>query len=397
VKPALYYPWVYLKGGGERMLLELMTRSRHEWTLYTNRFERESTYPELAGQRVVELARISVRRSIKEVARAGITLLTQRLDLNNHDSLFVVSEGLGNLVALRSRIPTYCICLTPLKVAYDEVTRDRFFEARGHGAQYRLAISAYTQIDRLAWNRYLRVFCNSEEVRRRLLKARLVDDGRLQVAHHGVDIERFQPTGEREPYFLLPGRIVWTKNVELALRAWFEFKPSTTDNHFRLVIAGMLDAKSRPYLNQLRNLAGGRPDVEFVESPTDQELLRLYQACHAVIFTAPNEDWGLVPLEGMASGKPVLATDRGGPRESVVNNQTGFLVPDTAPAFAGAIHRLAGMPADDLDRIGAAARTRACEFRWDAFVDLMDRQVELATVTLGSRGRLVAASRSSSE
>ena len=54
----------------------------------------------------------------------------------------------------------------------------------------------------------------------------------------------------------------------------------------------------------------------------------------AVVFTAPNEDWGVVPLEAMASGAPVLAVDAGGPRESVIHNVTGWLLPPTPWAFA---------------------------------------------------------------
>ena len=80
--------------------------------------------PLLSQVKVVELPRVSVQRSIHEVARAGYTLLTQNASFDQHDSLFVVSEGLGNLVAARSRVPTSCICLTPLKVVYDEFAKE---------------------------------------------------------------------------------------------------------------------------------------------------------------------------------------------------------------------------------------------------------------------------------
>ncbi len=57
MKIAAYYPWIYLKGGAERALLETVTRSRHEWTLYTNHFEPEATFPEFS-----DLARGAARR-----------------------------------------------------------------------------------------------------------------------------------------------------------------------------------------------------------------------------------------------------------------------------------------------------------------------------------------------
>jgi hypothetical protein len=91
LRPAIYYPWVYLKGGAERVLMELMRRSRHDWTLFTNRFEPGSTFPEFAALDVVPLRNVSVRRSVPEVAKAAMTLLTQKLDLSGHGALIVVS------------------------------------------------------------------------------------------------------------------------------------------------------------------------------------------------------------------------------------------------------------------------------------------------------------------
>jgi len=375
MRPALYYPWVYLKGGAERVLLELMQRSRHEWVLYTNHFDAANTFLDFAGMPVVALDPISVRRTLRDVAQAGVTLMRQRLDVRQHDSLFVVSEGLGNLVALHSTVPTSCICLTPLKIAYDRVTRARFFRGRWR-LHYRAGIQFYASWERRAWRRYQRVFCNSGETRRRLLEAHLVEPGRVEVAYHGVDAHYFQPTHEREPFFLVPGRIMWSKNVELAIAAWRRWKPAPHRNHFRLVIAGMVDAKSVPYLRHLRTLARDRDDIVFEEAPTDHELLRLYQRCHAVVFPPPNEDWGLVPLEAMACGKPVLATDRGGPRESVVDGVTGFLRLDRPEPFAQAIHGLANMPRAMLDRLGDHARARAVGYGWQPFVNRIDLHVE---------------------
>ena len=382
MRPALYYPWVYLKGGAERVIVELMTRSQHEWTLYTNHFEPGSTFPELANLRVVQLREISVRRTIQHVAHAGLTILTQRVDLAKHDSLFVISEGLGNLMAARSPVPTSCICLTPLKVVYDHHTRGRFFEGRRR-PHYQTAFRLYESADRRLWRNYVRVFTNSGEVRRRVLNAKLVDDSRIEVLHHGVDSDRWRPDGRREPFFLVAGRMMWQKNVELAVHAWKLFKPHADDNLMRLVIAGMVDVKSRPYFNQLKLMAGGRHDIEFVIDPSDAQMLDLYQRARAVIFTPASEDWGLVPLEAMACGKPVLAVDRGGPRETVVDGETGYLRVDEPRAFASAIRELAHMEEGDLDAMSARARARALEFPWSRFVERID---EHATELAGLRG-----------
>lgn len=375
MRPAIYYPWVYVKGGAERTILELLRRSRHEWTLYTNHFDDQATFPEFNDLTVVKLGQISVRRSIPMVALSGLKLLTQRLDLAKHSSLFVVSEGLGNLLAARSQVPTSCICLTPLKVAYDPVTREAFFANRWR-PHYRIAFELYKAAERPAWSHYRRVFCNSEEVRRRLLAARLVDEARVEVAYHGVDTEWFRPTEGRERFFLLPGRIMWQKNIGVAIKAWRLFKPNAGDSSDRLVIAGMVDHKSRPYLAQMKAEAEGRPDIVFVESPDDAELLVLYQRCLAVVFPSRSEDWGLVALEGMACGKPVIATDRGGPRESIVHGETGFLCVDSAVAFANSLCKVSEMSDVDLDAAAVRSRERALRFQWSAFVERIDQHVE---------------------
>src|SRR5262249_12952336 len=126
MKVAVYHPWVYLKGGAERTLLELMRRSRHEWVLLTNHFEPESTFPDFSEVPVIELARVSVRRNVWTVGHAGLRLLTQSLPLADASALLISSEGLGNLVPLRPRgVPVFSFCHTPLKIAYDPFTRGR--------------------------------------------------------------------------------------------------------------------------------------------------------------------------------------------------------------------------------------------------------------------------------
>jgi glycosyltransferase involved in cell wall biosynthesis len=384
MRAALYYPWIYLTGGAERMILELVRHSRIDWTLLTNHYEPDATFPGFRDLGVVTLSEVSVERTIPHVLRAAATIRRERVDLTGLDAALIASEGLGNLKADRLGVPTSCLCMTPLKVAYEPVTRERLLG--GGGLAYRAAFAGYRAIDRRTWRRYERVFAISQEVRRRLLEAGLVDEARLEVIHPGVDTTRFRPSDAVDPFFLVPGRIMWQKNVELAIEAWR--RSGVGGRRTRLVVAGMVDRKSVPYFEHLRRLAAGS-DVEFRIGPSDEELLDLYQRCHAVIFPAPNEDFGLVPLEAMACGKPVVATDRGGPKETVVDDITGFLRLPTAEAFADAITKLATMPAGRYDALSRAARERALAFGWDRFAARIDDHVEELTALRGHRGALV--------
>ena len=63
MKVALYHPWIYLKGGLERTILEIGRRSRHEWLIYTSHYDAAGTFPEMAGLQVREAQRVSVQRS----------------------------------------------------------------------------------------------------------------------------------------------------------------------------------------------------------------------------------------------------------------------------------------------------------------------------------------------
>jgi glycosyltransferase involved in cell wall biosynthesis len=375
VKVALYYPWLYLTSGGERTILELTGRSRHDWTVFTNRFERENTFPGLAQRQVVELGTVSVRRSLLPAATAGWRILTQRLPLERFDALVVVCEGLGDLSLLRGTgRPAICLCLTPLRIAFDPVYRARHLEGKSAPARLaiRLASTAFAFVDRLLWKRYRRVVCISEEVRARVRRARLAPESKLEVLNVGVSFDEPAPSQRFERFFLLPGRIMWTKNLELGIEAFQRFLslvPEARD--FRLVVAGIVDRKSEPYLNGLNELAGGDTRIEFRRHPSDEELAELYRSCYAVLFTAFNEDWGMVPVEAMHFGKPVIATNRGGPRESLEHGRQGFLEEPLAEAFAARMAELANDPARTR-ALGLAGRRRSELFSWKAFVARVD-------------------------
>lgn len=379
MRVALYYPWVYLTSGAERTILELATRSRHRWTIFTNRFEPQNTFPGLARCDVVQFAPVSVERNPLAVARAGLRLITQRLPLNGFDALVVVCEGLGDLVVFRNgRLPTLCFCLTPLRIAFDAEYRNRYFERHGllRRAVVKAGTAAFRTIDRLAWRRYDRVMCISEEVRRRVLAGGLAGPDKLEVAYVGLGFEPPAPSGHFGDFFLLPGRIMWTKNIELGIRAFLRFRAQSPDYaRFRLVVAGIVDRKSEPYLRKLRELAGGDAGVVFKVFPSDAELSELYDHCYGVLFTAFNEDWGIVPIEGMAFGKPVIATNRGGPRESVHHGVQGFLEEPEEQAFAGRMAELAGSP-DKARAMGREGLLRARDFDWNLLTGRVDEQIE---------------------
>jgi len=372
---AAYHPWVYLKGGIERLLFELITHSRHEWILYTHHFDPGSTFPEMKDLNVVQLApRISVRRSLRPLIRASRIMMTTQLPDDGARALLVSSDGMGDLLMVRNRLPAACYLHTPLKILHDPVTRETLAkESKMKSIGLSLLAPAFQIATRRAWRRYGHVFVNSEETRARVTRAKLVPNGPVEVLHPGVDADRyaFKP-GPRQPFFLVPGRMMWQKNIELAIDAFA--RAHGTDMQGELVIAGMVDEKSRPYLASLRARASELP-IRFVVDPSDARMIELYQACTAVIFPPSSEDFGIVPLEAMAAGAPVLAVDAAGPRETIRSGETGWLLPPFPDAFADKMREVAAAgPA--LEPVRRAARQRALAFSWRTFADRVDHVME---------------------
>ncbi len=80
----------------------------------------------------------------------------------------------------------------------------------------------------------------------------------------------------------------------------------------------------------------------------------LLAACQAVVYTPQNEHFGIVPLEAMAAGRPVIACDSGGPTESILSGVTGLLCEPTPAAFSAAFQQL--LEGSRVDTMGKAAR-----------------------------------------
>lgn len=388
MRVALYYPWIYLTSGAERVILELSGRSRHQWTLFTSHYNPGTTFPAFVGRDVVQVGNVSVDRSIGAVAKAGVDMLRLRLPLKNFDALVVICEGLGDLILFRnSELPAICVCLTPLRLVFDAEYRTRALNGRSWISRMVIAAGAavFRRLDRVAWKSYRKVFCISEEAKRRALAGKLAAQSKPEILYVGLGLEPQAPSEDFDRFFLLPGRIMWTKNIELGIEAFRRFRSSRPEfSDFRLVIAGIVDQKSKPYLEKLKQLSVDDGNVEFRIFPSDDELAALYRRCYGVLFTSFNEDWGIVPLEAMAFGKPVIAVDQGGPRETVLHEINGFLEKPEPDAFAGRMGQLAADPSLAMG-MGQQGRTHSKRFSWGTFTDRIDQTID--DLAMGMNGQ----------
>ncbi|MBI5176506.1 glycosyltransferase [Candidatus Micrarchaeota archaeon] len=378
LKIALYQPWIYQPGGMERVILEMTSpASRHDWTIFTNHFSPSTTFSDFSSRRVVLLRRVPLERTPLGLIEVAGTLLGQKLPLGDFDALVVSTAGFGEFVTLRNHSkPAVAFCHTPLRVIHDRTARNALLKRKMHTLPAFLAFeAAYKAIAKRAWRHFTAVAANSIETKKRIVGGGLAPDSKVTIVHPGVHTGKIAPGGKFGKYFLVPGRITPLKNVELAIDAFKIFQRRVKG--FRLVVAGGVDYKNRPYYGKLVDNAMHERNVVFMPNISEGKLHSLYSNCHSVLFTALNEDWGIVPIEAMAYGKPVLAVNEGGPLESVLDGRTGYLLPPLPEAFALGMQNLAEKPGL-ARRMGREGRKHSKKFDWKIFVKRMDGLVEKA-------------------
>lgn len=187
----------------------------------------------------------------------------------------------------------------------------------------------------------------------------------IMVIPNGVDLDHFTPDPAAprfdEPTALYLGRLKRYKGIPIVLEAVARL--ATEGTPIRLLIAGRGDAE--PELRRRVTDLGIEDRVRFLGFVSEDEKRRLLRKAWVHVFTSPREGWGITNLEAAACGTPTVASDSPGLRDSVVDGQTGFLVPHgNSAAVAERIRRIIE-DRELRERLGAGARSFALEHAWD--------------------------------
>ncbi|MFJ4657370.1 glycosyltransferase [Nocardia sp. NPDC088792] len=224
-----------------------------------------------------------------------------------YDAVVISHHAFATQAALATDAPVIAYVHSPARWAWDKEFRQR--EAGGRAGQ--LALTALGQLARRselrAAPRLTHVVANSQAVAERVrdwwgLPA--------SVVNPPVRVERFapDPAVEREDFFLFAGRLVPYKRPDLAIAA-------ARRAGVRLVVLG-----EGRFRKQLESLAG--PETTFLGAASDEVLLDMYRRCRALLMPGI-EDFGIVPVEAMACGAPVLAVGAGGALDTVIPGISG--------------------------------------------------------------------------
>jgi glycosyltransferase involved in cell wall biosynthesis len=195
------------------------------------------------------------------------------------------------------------------------------------------------------------------------LAARGIPRSRIAVIHPGIDTLAYTPApAERSPVPLVVylGRLKRYKRVDLIIRAFADMKHPTA----QLAIAGTGD--HRPALEALAASLDLGERVKFLGFISEAQKVALLRSAWVLAFTSPKEGWGITNLEAAACATPVVASSSPGLRESVVDGETGFLVPHgDLPALVRALNRVVS-DRSLVETLGAAGRKFAECFTWES-------------------------------
>lgn len=353
---AVFYDFLDAIGGGERVALTL---AKHfEADLFTTQLDPD--LPQRAGYRgvrVVDLGDLLLRPPLKQVHASWRFARTRA---PGYDAYVFVGNW-AHFAAKRHR-PNLYYCLTPTRSFYDQ----REAVLRRLPRRERILAMAWTSIhsrfDRRAVRRCDRIVAISENVRNRIRRY-YGRDAAVIYPPVPTGRHRFLEIGDA---WLSVSRVYPEKRIELQLEV-FRGLPQE-----KLVIVGGHAAGdwADRYLARLKR----PPNVTLLGEVPEETLLELYARCRGFLTTAVDEDFGIAPVEAMAAGKCVLATDEGGYRESILHGRTGFLLPPDPDAFARTI---ASLDESTLRSMKDACIARAREF--DETVFLKKMQAAIAT------------------
>lgn len=366
LKIAIVCDWLTVYAGAERVIYE-MHQLFPKAPIYTTLY-REKGCPLFKDAEVREskLGWIPGARHAHRLFFPFMPTVFERMDLSEFDIVISSNHSASKGIITKPETLHISYCHSPVRYLWDH-SHDyqkgfkKFLPLR---FLYKPYLHKLRLWDRVAAERVDHTITNSHYVGERVKKFYGHDS---EVIHPPVDLDRFTLETNKEDYFLAVGRLIPYKRFDLIVRA-------CTELELPLKVVG-----TGPEMRKLKRMAG--PTVEFLGQVDDTELEKLYQKARALIFPQL-EDFGIVPLEAMACGTPVIAYGRGGALETVEDGVGGLhFKAQTVDSLKDAIQRFekktwpAQAVHDSVERFGSARfkseLRHSVENAWKAHLEML--------------------------
>ena len=338
--------------------------------IFTHVVDRRVLSPVLRGRAIHTsfIARLPFARAHYQQYLPLMPRALEGLDLSEYDLVISCEAGPAKGVITRPDALHITYCHSPMRYIWDQYHQYRAQSGWATRVMMALFAPALRQWDTASAARSDVVLANSHYVAARIAKAW---GKSAQVVHPPVETGLFTPSDAVGDEYLWVGQLVPYKRPDVAVAACM-----ASGRRLHVVGEGAM-------LARLQDMAKGANNIRFTQRLSFEALRAAYAQCRALVFTA-EEDFGLVPIEVMASGRPVLALGRGGALETVVPGATGqFYAENSAGALAAALVEfeawLPGFRPED-------AIARAREFSPEQFRAEVEAAVERGFADL--RGRL---------
>ncbi len=352
LRVALVHDWLTGMRGGEKCL-EVLCLAFPDATLHTLIHRRGSLSPHIERMaiRTSPLQKVPGIYSHYRKLLPLMPLAARSWKAHDVDLVVSLSHCVAKAVKVPAGIPHVCYCFTPMRYAWDG--RDAYLAGWTEKPARRMV--AGLLLDHLrAWDRSTAARVShfvsiSETVRDRIARCY----GReSRVIQPPVDTDFYRPAEvARDDRYLIVSALVPYKRIDQAVRA-------CTATGRRLAVIG-----AGPERERLEALAG--PTVRFLGWQPDEVIREHYQRCKALIFPG-EEDFGIVPIEALACGAPVIALGRGGAAETV-DDGVGRVYPE--PTEESLIRAI-----DEFERDGSLGNTEERRRRAEALALPVFRQ-----------------------
>ncbi len=312
MKVAIVHDWLVNYGGGERVV-EQMLALYPDADIYTLVYDKGKMASHFPPEKVHTsfLQKIPCASKLYTKFLKFMPKAFESFDLSGYDLVLASSSSCAKGVITAPTVPYLAYIHTPMRYAWDlyfaylkrSGLLTRFFMKRW--------IPGIRQWDYLSSQRIDTIICNSRYIARRIQKFWHRD---AKVIHPPVDTERLTPNGkESEDFYIVFSRFVSYKRIDVAIQACGELGR-------KLIVIG--SGSEEKHLKAFAASFAGS-SITFTGRLPDDKVADFLQRCRALIFCA-EEDFGIIPVEAQACGRPVIAYGKGGALETVVDGKTGI-------------------------------------------------------------------------